>query len=183
MKLLSIIRSGFAYIRLQLYIVSGANIKCTIRNHFGKGVSLYFDKDSTITFGTDIGLRDHVCVSARSKAEIILGNNVFLNNGCQIIAHERIILGDNVRCGQNTMFFDHDYDYKVLDGFSRKKFKCSPIVVGSGTWIGAGCIILRGTKIGSNCVIGAGTVLKGVIPDNTIVVQKRENELRTLRND
>lgn len=181
MKIMSIIRSGTAYIRLQAHRVSGANISCTRRNHFGKGVSLYLDKGSSITFGKDIGLRDHVCVSARPKSEIVLGNKVFLNNGCQIIAHERIVLGDNVRCGQNTMFFDHDYDYNALGGCSSKKFKCSPIIVGSGTWIGAGCIILRGTKIGSNCVIGAGTVLKGVIPDNTIVVQKRENELRTLR--
>lgn len=180
MKILSLIRAGLAYIRFSVYKVCGVQIAFSKRNHFGKHVSLYFDKGSKVSLGKDIGLRNNVCVSVRGNAELIIGNNVFLNNGCQVIAHDRIILSDNVRCGQNTMFFDHDYDYKAQGGCASKQYKCSPITVGEGTWIGAGCIILRGTEIGKNCVIGAGTVIKGKIPDNSVVIQKRENEIKEL---
>lgn len=180
MKFISIIRAVTAWLRLKAHRISGANVKCSTRNHFGKHVSLYLDKGARVVFGSDIGLRDNVCISARSGSELVLGNNVFLNNGCQVITHERIVLGDNVRCGQNTMFFDHDYDYHGMWKRSSKQFNCSPITVGEGTWIGAGCIILRGTTVGKYCVIGAGTVLKGEVPDNTVVIQKRENKLTEL---
>lgn len=180
MKIASVVRALIAYIKLRLYKLSGVDVSCSVKNHFGKRVSLYFDKGAKIVFGRDIGLRDNVCVSARNNAEIVLGENVFLNNGCQLIAHKSITLGKNVKCGQNTMFFDHDYDYCIEGGCSTKQFNCSPIIVGEGTWIGAGCIILRGTIIGSNCVIGAGTVVKGEIPNNTILVQKRENILKEI---
>ena len=35
----------------------------------------------------------------------------------------------------------------------------APIVVGEGTWVGAGAIVLSGVRIGSGCVIGAGAVV------------------------
>lgn len=180
MKFISIIRASTAYLLLIAHKISGVNVKFSTRNHFGKRVSLYLDKGAQVVLGNDIGLRDNVCLSARSGSELVLGNNVFLNNGCQVIAHEKIILGDNVRCGQNTMFFDHDYDYRGIGGCSSKQYNCSPIMIGEGTWIGAGCIILRGTTVGKNCVIGAGTVLKGKVPDNTVVVQKRDNKMTEL---
>ena len=112
MKFISIIRAGTAYLRLTACKIGGANVRFSTRNHFGKRVSLYLYKGAQVVLGNDIGLRDNVCLSARSGSELVLGNNVFLNNGCQVIAHEKIILRYNVRCDQNTMFFDHDYDYR-----------------------------------------------------------------------
>lgn len=37
-------------------------------------------------------------------------------------------------------------------------------------------MILRGTKIGNNVVIAAGSVVKGVVEDDTVFVQKREKK-------
>lgn len=96
-----------------------------------------------------------------------------MNNGCQIIVHDEIFIEKNVKVGQYTCFFDHDYDFRAPNGLLGKKFKTTPIIVGEGTWIGSGCIILRGSKIGKNCVIGAGCVIKGVIEDGSVVVEKR----------
>ena len=45
-----------------------------------------------------------------------------------------------------------------------------PISVGNGSFIGAGVSLLPGTNIGKNCIIGAGSVVKGIIPDNSIVI-------------
>jgi acetyltransferase-like isoleucine patch superfamily enzyme len=44
------------------------------------------------------------------------------------------------------------------------------IKVGSDTYFGLKCTILPGTTIGSNCVIGAGSVVRGVIPDDSVVM-------------
>lgn len=44
------------------------------------------------------------------------------------------------------------------------------VLVGDGTFIGAGVIVLPGSHIGKYCIIGAGAVVKGTIEDYAIVV-------------
>lgn len=147
----------------------------TVKNHIGKGVQLEFDRDSTVMLGKDIGLRNNVYLSVRGSAKLTLGNNVFINNGCNIVAHRNVTIGEKTRFGQNVLVFDHDYDYKAEGGVSAKVYKCSDIIIGRNCWIGAGCIILRGTTLGDNCVVGAGCVLKGNYSEGSVIVQKRES--------
>lgn len=161
---------------LNLYIIKTfGNLKkmeFSYYNHFGYNVSLKLDKGASVHFGKNIGLRDNVCISCRKGSIIELNDNVFLNNGCQVVAHEKIIIGKNVKIGPYTCFFDHDYDYRAYNGVKEKKFKTAPIIVGEGTWIGSGCIILRGTVIGKNCVIAAGSIVKGRIEDNCLFIKR-----------
>lgn len=58
-----------------------------------------------MTMGRHIGLRENVCLFVRKGDALRLDDAVFLNNGCQVGAHQSITLGDNARCGQNTIFF------------------------------------------------------------------------------
>ena len=44
------------------------------------------------------------------------------------------------------------------------------IQVGSNVFFGVNCTVLPGTTIGSNCVIGAGSVVRGRIPDGSVVM-------------
>ena len=44
-----------------------------------------------------------------------------------------------------------------------------PVRIGAGTWIATNVVILPGTNIGENCTIAAGAVVRGVIPDHSVV--------------
>jgi acetyltransferase-like isoleucine patch superfamily enzyme len=44
------------------------------------------------------------------------------------------------------------------------------IVVKDNVYIGLDCTILPNTVIGSNCIIGTGSVVRGVIPDGSVVM-------------
>lgn len=44
------------------------------------------------------------------------------------------------------------------------------VSVGAFSFVGTGSIIMPGTKIGRGCLIGSGTVVRGNIPDYSIVV-------------
>lgn len=44
------------------------------------------------------------------------------------------------------------------------------VYIDDWSFIGAGAIILPGIKIGKYCIIGAGAVVKGDIPDYSIVI-------------
>jgi acetyltransferase-like isoleucine patch superfamily enzyme len=45
-----------------------------------------------------------------------------------------------------------------------------PIVIGDGTWIGMGALVLDGVVIGDNCAIGAGMIMKEDVPANSVLV-------------
>lgn len=66
---------------------------------------------------------------------------------------------------------------KIRRGVAAKQYKTAPIRIGNNVWIGANCVILRGTVIGDNSVVGAGTVLKGIYPPDSLIVQKRETQV------
>lgn len=111
-----------------------------------------------------------------------MGDDVFLNNSCMIIAHDYISIGSGTRFGPDVKIYDHDYDYRNSKAFVQGKHKTSPIVIGKNCWIGAGTIILRETNIGDNCIIGAGSVIKGKFEDDTIIVQKRITDISEKMN-
>lgn len=174
MRIIAYVRALNAIARLYYIKLFGnlEQIKFSYINHFGRCVSLNFDRGATVILGKGIGLRDNVCVTCRNGGKLTLGDNVFFNNGCQIVVHNSIIVEKNVKVGPYTCFYDHDYDYDSPGGVTDKVFKTKPIVIGEGTWIGAGCIILRGTTVGKNCVIAAGSIVKGTIQDNSLFIKK-----------
>lgn len=51
----------------------------------------------------------------------------------------------------------------------RQRGAYAPVALGKDSFIGAGAILLPGSTIGCNCIIGAGAVVKGQVPDYSIV--------------
>ena len=50
---------------------------------------------------------------------------------------------------------------------------------GSRFWHhGLGCVALQTVHIGKNCVIGAGCIVRGEIPDGSVVVNKQDVMIR-----
>lgn len=77
-----------------------------------------------------------------------IGNHVAVSSGTQFISHDA-----------SPFLFD---DHPDMDVFGE-------IEIGDNTFIGVGCLILPGTRVGRNCIIGAGSVVRGPIPDDSVV--------------
>lgn len=119
-------------------------------------------------------------ISSVNGGLINIGNNCFFNNNCQIVSHENVNIGNDVIVGPNLVLVDHNHSFS-LTGVDKKKFKTSKITIGNNVWIGANCVILKGVKIGNNCIIGAGSVVSHDVVDNSILVQKKQNEIEKIR--
>jgi len=81
-----------------------------------------------------------------------------------------IDIGDHVVVSSGTQFITHDGSVWLYREDNPNITVFGRIKVGSNTFIGINCIILMNSEIGSNCIIGAGSVVRGKIPDNSVVM-------------
>lgn len=136
------------------------------------------DGGAELRIGKNFKMRDGAKIRVRKGATCIIGNNSSINSNNMIACHERVEIGDDVQLSPNVQIYDHDHDFRAEGGVKAGKFKTSAVKIGDNVWIGANTVILRGTEIGDNCVIGAGCVVKGKYEAGSVIIQKREKEVK-----
>lgn len=123
---------------------------------------------SKLSIGAMCECRKGCTIQVGTNGELLIGKNVFLNTNVSIACRDKIEIADGVTVGQNVVIIDHDHDK-----YKRGNIVTSPVFIGANTWIGANCVILKGAVIGENCIIGAGSIINKIIPNNSIVYDKR----------
>ena len=162
---------------ISLRLFGCRHIKCAKIAFLGKNASIECAKDSCINLGSKFCLSYGSIIASRTKAKIIVGNNVFINRNCTIVSHEEIVIKDGVTIGPNCCIYDHDHDL-----LNRGYFRTASICIGENVWLGANVLIMKGVHIGNNSVIGAGCVITHDIPSDTIVIQKRKSDYYPVQN-
>ncbi len=110
-----------------------------------------------------IGIYSPCMISTIAQgAKIEIGNNCGFS-GTVIGAGIHIKLGNNVRCGANTLITDSDWH---TDDYRTGKDK--PVIIEDNVWLGYGVKVLKGVHIGENSLIGANSVVTKDIPANVI---------------
>lgn len=99
-------------------------------------------------------------ISRHSK--IIIGNRCGFS-GTVIGSAIEVRLGNDVRCGANTMITDSDWHSDDI-----RTGKDAPVVIEDNVWLGYGVRVLKGVRIGRNSVIGAGSIVTKDIPANVV---------------
>ena len=101
---------------------------------------------------------------------------VRIGEGCRVHTEEfstepyLIELGRNVAVAAGTQFITHDGSIRLARNDKNQNIQhVGRIIVGDNTYIGQSCMLLSGARVGANCIIGAGSVVRGRIPDNSVV--------------
>lgn len=144
---------------------------------FSPNVDIRLDRKSTLKLGKRIRAHSGTKLCAVAGGRLTIGDSCRINSKCLFVCRHEINIGAGVEFGPGVVVYDHDHDFRHKDGMGARAYLYAPVNIGEGAWIGANTIILRGANIGKNCVIAAGSVVTGDVPDNTILVQKRENTL------
>ncbi|NOT34210.1 MAG: acyltransferase [Candidatus Eisenbacteria bacterium] len=98
-----------------------------------------------------------------------IGSNCIVHTPYFSVEPYLIELGDRVLVSAGTEFITHDaagHLFPEVQDFGLY----GRIVVGSNTFFGIKCLVLPGARIGANCVIGSGAVVRGVIPEGSVVM-------------
>lgn len=101
---------------------------------------------------------------------LVIGDRCVIGMRCGIVAHESIELGDDVWFGMDIYVTDANHGYQdPLTPIGKQLGDHDPVRIGSGTWIGHGSVVLPGTTIGRNVVVAAGSVVRGDVPDHSVI--------------
>ena len=143
---------------------------------FSPNVVISMGKGATLRLGRKVRAHSGCRFSALAGGKLQIDRDCSFGCNCILVCRHAIHIQKGVEFGPNVMIYDHDHDFRAEGGLKAGRFKNAPVVIGENTWVGANVVILRGTTIGKNCVIAAGCIVKGNVPDNTLVVQKKETE-------
>ncbi|WP_400243854.1 acyltransferase [Niallia sp. JL1B1071] len=140
-----------------------------------------------IKYGAKVKVLGQVEINANN---IVWGENIKLYSGVQLSGRGRIILGDNVAIGKDTLILSEDSIEIMKDtiiaaqcyiidsdhGISRDKriqeqgLLSVPITIEEDCWLGAGVKVLKGSLIQKGSVIGAGCIVNGITEQYSINV-------------
>lgn len=96
----------------------------------------------------------------------IIGDNVFINSGCQFQDQGGITIGNGALIGPKTVIATLNH-HQNPD--KRGNLIPKPVKIGKNVWIGANVTILPGVTIGDGAVIAAGAVVSKDVEANTVV--------------
>jgi maltose O-acetyltransferase len=103
------------------------------------------------------------------NAEISLGREAQIMNGCQFIAFERIEIGSRCAIGPDCLLMDND-GHEIDPERRQEPGKTAPILLGENVWLGTRVTILKGVRVGRDAIVGSGAVVTKDVADGDIVV-------------
>jgi carbonic anhydrase/acetyltransferase-like protein (isoleucine patch superfamily) len=150
---------------------------------FGRGSIMAFPAgsvfgESGIEIGEDTLIGQQVSLTAGmlpgqdfgGLTVLSIGDRCVIGRGSHIVAHQSVTVGHDVWTGPYVYITDQNHGYEDPDTPIGSQFPVNrPVSIGTGSWLGAGAIILPGASIGRNVVVAAGSVVRGEIPDRCVV--------------
>lgn len=110
-----------------------------------------------------IGVYSPCIISTIARGAIIEIGEKCGFSGTVIGAAKSIKIGNNVRCGANTLITDSDWH---MD--DPRTGPDQDVVIEDNVWLGYGVKVLKGVHIGANSLIGINSVVTKDIPANVI---------------
>ncbi len=99
-----------------------------------------------------------------------IGDRCVIGRGSHVVAHQSLVIEDDVFTGPYVYITDQNHSYADPDQpIGRQLPRNAPVRIGAGSWLGAGAVILPGASLGRNVTVAAGSVVRGTIPDHSVV--------------
>ncbi|RZP39370.1 MAG: acyltransferase [Acidimicrobiales bacterium] len=151
--------------------------------HFGRGSIINWPTGNMygerwISIGEDTMIGADVTLSAgmvpnqemMTDPVVIIGDRCLIGRGSAIVGHYRIDIGDDVFTGMNVYITDQNHGYEDPDTpIGIQDPQDDPVVIGDGSWIGSGAVVLPGARIGKHCVVAANSVVRGTFPSHSVI--------------
>ena len=157
-----------------LILGKGLSLRHPARTYLGKRVAIddYCMLDAgggEIRIGDDV-IVSRNCVIQAKTGPVTIGNRTDFGCNAVLSAISGIEIGESVLLAANVYLGGARYraDRPDVPFMDQGTYSRGPISIGSGSWLGAGAIVLDGVAIGEGCVVGAGGVVTRNLPSHSI---------------
>jgi maltose O-acetyltransferase len=107
-------------------------------------------------------------VARGRDSSIAIGARTRMTNGAEVIALQRIGIGEECSIGAGVRIVDADFQGAAPEGRAMTGGG-GAVSIGGWTFIGTGAMILKRVRIGDFAVIGAGAVVARDVEDGAVV--------------
>tara|TARA_B100001057_G_C22633453_1_gene865305 strand:+ start:209 stop:697 length:489 start_codon:yes stop_codon:yes gene_type:complete len=112
-----------------------------------------------IKFGKNLTTGRSLRIDCHYGGELIIGENVEINDNCQIACGLKVEIGNNVLIASKVFITDHDHLFDNNGGPLKKEIQCERVIIGDNVWIGNGVSVLKGSIIPAGSVLATNTVV------------------------
>jgi acetyltransferase-like isoleucine patch superfamily enzyme len=107
----------------------------------------------------------------RHQPSCVIGSGCVFGSDLTISCTTSITIEDNVLASLRVFIGDsyHGYEDVGRPVIEQPMAGEAPIVIGEGSFLGIGSVILPGTRLGKRCYVGANCVVRGQFPDYTVI--------------
>ena len=118
-------------------------------------------------------------IAVGTGATLDIGERVFINYGCSIVANQLVRIGPRCSIGTHAILMDNDF-HRIEPERRDERPESRPIVLEENVWLGARVTVLRGVTIGAGSAIGAGSVVTRDVPPRSVAAGLPARVIRTL---
>ncbi|MGH1830456.1 acyltransferase [Enterococcus gilvus] len=178
---------GFLFIGRRVNLLNKKNLKFGKNCKIEHGAEIQGLAKETIIFGNYITIGAFSMIRPSSyygTGEIgmglEMGDNSSIGPYCYIGCAGKIQIGKNVMIGPRVTLIAENHNFKKSDELIKNQGVTQKgIVIEDDCWIGTGVVVLDGVRIGKGSVIGGGTIVTKNIPENSVVIDKKEKLIKS----
>lgn len=146
----------------------------------------YVEGLGNVYVGDDVrfyGKQDYIFGGIRDDVpEIHIGDGTVIGHNITFDIAGILTIGQKCLISRNVTFQDsRGHSINANERIEKRPAKEKDvygIIVGNNVWIGTGSYIMPGVQIGNNCVIAAQTIVRGNIPDNSLVYSMHSKAIK-----
>jgi acetyltransferase-like isoleucine patch superfamily enzyme len=130
---------------------------------------------SRLFLGRDVSIQRGAILHCGGKKWSGYAGYVRLQDGvrigpyCVIYGAGGVEFGEHVHLGPGVKVMSQAGKHDVNRLTSSPTYSLGPVKIGTGSWVGAGAVILEGSEIGRCVSVAPNAVISGVIPDFAVV--------------
>ena len=141
----------------------------------------YIHIGSQTMIGPDVSLSAGMVPGQQCVTDPVvrIGDRCLIGRGSGIVGHLAIDIGDDVWTGHYVYITDQNHGYEDPHRPNSVQVQPErPVIVGRGSWLGHGTIVLPGATIGEHVVVAAGSVVTGSLPDRCVAAGSPARPIR-----
>lgn len=99
--------------------------------------------------------------------EVVFGDMCVVASNCMVLGTGGLTIGDYTHLGPNVVITTQYGDSRTDPCVESPTVQYAAVSIGSGCWLGSGCVIMPGTELGDRCVVAPNSVVFGRWPAGT----------------